>query len=92
MAFKHSPNTTVRRGVNSPSTPAISRADVGSQGVMGAPFNAPRAGASALPTKIYQDMGEPKRMPAPSRVLQSDTSVTGFGPIRSGAMSRPRGK
>lgn len=80
----HAPHTTVRGGVNSPFSPAINKVSKGSQGTMKAPFDAARAGSDKLPTKIYQDMGEPKKMPKPSRVLTASPEDK-FGPTRRGS-------
>jgi hypothetical protein len=71
--------TSDRGGVRTTMQTSFGR-DVGkgSQGSMGAPFNAPRSGGdNGLPTKIYDGMGGPKAGPAASS-RDVPPKVTGY--------------
>ena len=82
MAKSHgnAPGTETRRGINGTMAPPFSKAGMGSQGTLNAPFNAPRSGGdNGLPTKIYDSMGGPSSGPKPSQIGPSQQ-----GPRRPG--------
>ena len=79
-ARSSSPGMSDRGGVCSTMTPAFNKPSMGSQGTMGGPFNAPRSGGdNGLPTKVFDNMGGPKKAPK-----FSQTGPSAQGPSRPG--------